>query len=419
MANFARFLLPRDLTGAPDCADKHDGLSNFQESRTYFDFTAMRAVRKNSCPEYWNGYPREVHEVHHRIFLDLCQWGELPLAAMDRLSHGITRLELIVVVVAAALLTCLIPFLARPKYLANRAVCSANVRGIIQSMIIYAQSNNGQLPCTPGPDGTTYSNEPQAPMNLPAVLTTKAVISAWFGNSKTPHGSDLGNPLACLWLLVLEGQENPKSFICPSDPIATTPSEGYKSTETDNAPLFQPNFGVMKDDKTPNSDGQGESYSIAYPWRPASTAEIARVGSWWRDDDGSKVALVSDMAPADIAATGRDNRITTTLPGDNTFGNYIYNSMNHRGKGQNVGFGDDHVSWNTNPYCGVHHDNIFTYYRHEYTSHGDSAAAPQAGLSELGNAAAVPTILGSKPDYDICMVPVRNGSQYGKKMRRW
>ena len=115
----------------------------------------------------------------------------------------------------------------------------------------------------------------------------------------------------------------------------------------------------------------------------------------------------------------RDNRITTTLLGDNTFGNYIYNSMNHRGRGQNVGFGDDHVSWNTNPYCGAHHDNIFTYYRHEYTSHGDSAAAPQAGLSELGNAAAVPTILGSKPDYDICMVPVRNGSQYGKKMRRW
>ena len=109
MANFARFLLPRDITGAPDCADKHDGLSNFQESRTYFDFTAMRAVRKNSCPEYWNGYPGEVHEVHHRIFLDLRQWGELPLAAMNRLLYGIMRLELIVVMVIALLIACPIP----------------------------------------------------------------------------------------------------------------------------------------------------------------------------------------------------------------------------------------------------------------------------------------------------------------------
>lgn len=338
---------------------------------------------------------------------------------MNRLSHGITRLELIVVLVAAGLLTSLIPRLARPMELSNRAVCSANVRGIIQSMIIYAQSNNGQFPCTLGPDGSTYSNAPQSPMDMPALPTAKAVISAWFGNGKMPHGSDLGNPLACLWLEVLTGDDTPKSFICPSDPIATTPSEEYKSTRMNSAPQFQPNFGVMKDGRTPNSEGQGESYSIAYPWRPASAGKIAQVGSWWTDKDGSNVALVSDMAPADIAARGRDNRITTTLPGDNTFGNYIYNSMNHRGKGQNVGFGDDHVSWNTNPYCGVHHDNIFTYYRHEYTGHGDSAAAPQVGLSLLGDAARAPTILGSKPDYDICMVPVRNGGQYAKTMRRW
>jgi len=338
---------------------------------------------------------------------------------MNRLSHGITRLELIVVLVAAGLLTILIPRLAAPMELSNRAVCSANLRGIIQSMIIYAQSNNGQLPCTPGPDGSTYSNAPQAPMDMPAVPTAKAAISAWFGSGKTPGGSDLGDPLACLWLLVLQGQDTPKSFICPSDSIATTPSEEYLTTGTNKVPQFQPNFGVMKDGRTPNSEGQGESYSIAYPWRPSPAGKLAQVGSWWTDHDRSNVALVSDMAPADIAASGRDNRITTTLPGDNTFGNYIYNSMNHRGKGQNVGFGDDHVSWNTNPYCGVHHDNIFTYYRHKYTGHGDSAAAPQAGLSSLGDAAPVPTIFGSEPDYDICMVPVRNGSQYGKTMRRW
>ena len=193
------------------------------------------------------------------FFLDLCQRGEVSLIAMNRLSCGITRLELIVVLVAAGLLTCLIPRLARPMELSNLAVCSANIRGIVQSMIIYAQSNNGEFPCTPGPDGSTYSNAPQAPMDMPAIPIAKAVMSAWYGNGKTPHDSDLGNPLACLWLEVLTGDDTPKSFICPSDPIATTPSEEYKTAGTDSTPQFQPNFGVIKDGKAPNSDGHGES----------------------------------------------------------------------------------------------------------------------------------------------------------------
>ena len=328
------------------------------------------------------------------------------------------RLELIVVVVAAALLTTIFFALTTPRSMMS-VVCPANIRGIVQCMIIYAQSNNGQFPCTPGPNSNTYCNAPQAPISTPAAPTAKAVISDWYGNGKTPHGSDLGNPLACLWLLVLQGEAIPKSFICPSDPIATTPSEEYRTAGTDNASQFEPNFGVMKFNGAPNSDGQGESYSIAYPWRPASGGKIALVGGWWTDNDGANVALVSDMAPANIAASGRDNRITTTLPQDNTFGNYIYNFMNHLGTGQNVGFGDDHVSWNTNPYCGIHHDNIFTYDRHAFTGRGNSPSAPQAGLSLLGSAAAAPTIRNPRIDYDICMVPVRNGSQSSTTMRRW
>ena len=107
--------------------------------------------------------------------------------------------------------------------------------------------------------GSTYSNAPQAPMDMPAIPIAKAVMSAWYGNGKTPHGSDLGDPLACLWLGVLTGDDTPRSYVCPSDPIATTPSEEYKTAGTDSTPQFQPNFGVIKDGKAPNSDGHGES----------------------------------------------------------------------------------------------------------------------------------------------------------------
>ena len=47
--------------------------------------------------------------VNRRIFLDLCQRGEVSLIAMNRLSCGITRLELIVVLAIALLIACLIP----------------------------------------------------------------------------------------------------------------------------------------------------------------------------------------------------------------------------------------------------------------------------------------------------------------------
>ncbi len=338
---------------------------------------------------------------------------------MNQRNAGITRLELIVVLVLAALAACLLPTLVVPLTLPNRAICSANVRGIIQSMSIYAQSSQGQFPCTPGPQKNMYSNAPQAPLNLPDACTAKAVTAAWFGNGNPPHGSDCGDPLASIWLLVLEGQDTPKSYICPSDPIAITPSLEYQTGGTQNNPLFQPNFGVMKNGHPPESNGNGESYSFAYPWRPTSAGKIAQVGSWWTNHDGSHIALVSDMAPADIPGRGQENRITTTLPGNNTFGNYIYNSMNHGGKGENVGFGDDHVDWETNPYCGVRHDNIFTYYHQAFSGSGYSTTAPQTGLSALGDDASAPTIFASHNSGDICMVPVRNGSAQTPSPRRW
>ena len=50
---------------------------------------------------------------------------------------------LVVISIVAILISILLPPLAMARELAHRAVSMANVRGIIQSMVIYAQSNNG------------------------------------------------------------------------------------------------------------------------------------------------------------------------------------------------------------------------------------------------------------------------------------
>ena len=50
---------------------------------------------------------------------------------------------LVVISIVAILISILLPALAMARELADRAVCTANVRGIIPSVVIYAQNNNG------------------------------------------------------------------------------------------------------------------------------------------------------------------------------------------------------------------------------------------------------------------------------------
>ncbi len=320
-------------------------------------------------------------------------------------KRGFTLIELLVVIsIIALLIAILLPSLARAKELANRAVCSANVRGIIQSCYIYAQSNNSQFPATAAPTtgGTkltiTAGGQPGMPSNTvgnPA--TAGAVTSAWYG-ATAPTNAD---PLSCLWMLVLQGQDTPKSFICPSDPIATTPSLEYQTATSTSAQYYY-NFGNVL--TAANTNGQGESYSIACPWNNGGG-----VGGWWTDNSGSDVPEVSDMAPASPGAGGTGStlqRATTTAVTGNTYGNYIYNSGNHNGDGQNVGFGDDHVSWEVNPYVGQSGDNIFTYYT--ATGTGPGSSTPATGT--VSDSAGTVQMLYNTPPYDICMLPARDVS---------
>ncbi len=321
-------------------------------------------------------------------------------------KQGFTLIELLVVIsIIALLIAILLPSLARAKELANRAVCSANVRGIIQSMFIYAQSNNSTFPATPAgttAGGITAGGAPGQPQGAApaAPYSAGSITSDWYG----PTAPTTGDPLSCLWLLVLQGQDTPKSYICPSDPIATTPSLEYQTNNTSTTGAeYYANFDQVL--TTVNTNGQGESYSIADPWQ-----FTGGVGGWWTDNDGSDVPVVSDMAPSNGSGTSGSTlqRITTTALLGNTYGNYIYNSGNHNGDGQNVGFGDDHVSWEVNPYVGQSGDNIFTFQNTTSDPPGSSNYA--GGQQPVSSTTAVVTMDFNTPPYDICMLPARDVS---------
>ncbi len=328
-------------------------------------------------------------------------------------KRGFTLIELLVVIsIIALLIAILLPSLARAKELANRAVCSANVRGIIQSMYIYAQSNQSDFPATQGVGSTslvtlTAGGAPLSPTTTPTTFTAGAVVQAWYPASVNgTTAATASDPLSCLWLLVLQGQDTPKSYICPSDPIATTPSIEYQTNSGAGGAYYNTNFGQNAAAAPLGNNGQGESYSIACPWQNGT---MPSVGGWWTDNDGSDVPVVSDMAPASPGTTTTAGstlvRDTATAVAGNTYGNYIYNSGNHNGDGQNVGFGDDHVSWEVNPYVGQSGDNIFTY---DTTAGGPGSDA--ISQQQVGDAAVSVEMNYNTPPYDICMVPVRDVS---------
>ncbi len=353
-----------------------------------------------------------------------------------------TLIELLVVIsIIAILISILLPALAKARELANRAVCMANVRGIIQSMLTYGQSSNGTFPTLPPVAGaTTYINPPVAPYaastllgnsNLPATAQT-AVQDWYYSSSGAPSGGDPAPvkgpaPASTLWLLVLQGYSTPASFICPSDPFASASGPSWETYSMGGAPRYTDTFGYIGISPggtiyvLPNHYGIGLSYSITFPWPWENGGLGGAAGQWWTTNGANtEVPLVSDMAPVDgsasalPSATGYDGpgmgvfqRVTTTLPTANTYGPYIYNSGNHAGDGQNVGFGDDHVTWETSPYVGQDGDNIFTYTTATGVVNGTTDTSQVGITTQNGNSAVFVAVQKLSSPFDICMVPVR------------
>ena len=380
--------------------------------------------------------PPSASDSKPGILASLVGFAGALLARRSGRKRAFTLIELLVVIsIIAILISILLPALAKARELANRAVCMANVRGIIQSIVTYAQTNGGVFPCTAGVvSAPGYDN---APCNSPAGdaqnYTAASTVQSWYVVS--PSTAETANaPLAGLWMMVLQGYTTPASFICPSDPLAVGPSaEEYVNGSA--APQYYSNFGYMTDTTVPgttnavtNAVGQGESYSIAFPWGGASASGMLSSGTpqmWWTTNTvsetgaGTDQPLVSDMAPVDTGGTGYDNsnegvfyRVTTTLPTANTYGPYIYNSGNHAGDGQNVGFADDHVTWETSPYVGENGDNIFTYTTATGVVNGTTDTS-QMGMTGVlnqagqGNKTGGPFIQTLGSPFDTCMTPIR------------
>lgn len=277
--------------------------------------------------------------------------------------------------IVAGPIAVLMPSLGRARELSNRSYCAANLRGIGQSMNIYAADNNDVFPVLqPAARGAYLTAGPGTPGSSDAEATIESMYKSGPG----------GDVLQAQWLLVLRNQVGPKQYVCKTDVFATAPA-----VSTNTSGSFFTNF----------QGGNQISYSFAFPYTSKN-----EVGKWWTALTDSSLPIASDIAPKH-GDNFRGTTVDATAMSHGTGKTNPSNSPNHDFQGQNVAFSDVHVEWVRNPEVGQNSDNIWT------ISDPTSSSATHGLARTLDGSGRVPTTTdATTAPFDIVMVPVRSNT---------
>jgi prepilin-type processing-associated H-X9-DG protein len=247
----------------------------------------------------------------------------------NRRPSAFTYVEALVVIgLIMIALAFLIPTLhdTRRGQTSSRVQCASNLRQIGQAMLLYANDNKGAYPYTTYATGATV---------IPTWGTGAASSDPWATSGPQPN-----DVTAALFLLLRTQDITPEVFTCPS-----SDAEKWDFGGGSNTALNWSNWVEIK---------KHLSYSMQNPY--ANDAAV-KSGFVWNNQMSHAFAVAADMNPG---MTGGANNVTTVTTTSSASNMKAGNSRNHEGDGQNVLYGDGHVSFEQNPFVGVQRDNIYT-----------------------------------------------------------